>query len=281
MKKSLLLILTIAATTMSSCNDKNAQNDEGALRAKAETENVVLRAKVDSLQSVVEQLQTELEGYMFSPEKLCADAEQLFKDTNESKLKEILEKLRKYHPEANEVKIIEGYLKTIADNRAKEQERIRAERMKAVDVLRKEYDDVNGITWYYSKTTTHRVWSNMSSLYIGKNSSKVWLRLKMSYYGDDWIFFDSAYLSYEGNTHTITFDEYREKETENSGGMVWEWLDVSVDANLLSYLRDFVNGKNPKMRLSGKYSETRNLSAKEIKSMQEILLAYDVLINGE
>ena len=63
--------------------------------------------------------------------------------------------------------------------------------------------------------------------------------------------------------------------------MVWEWLDVSVDANMLSYLRDFVNGKNPKMRLSGKYSETRNLSAKEIKSMQEILLAYDVLINGE
>ena len=55
MKKSLLLILTIAATTMSSCNDKNAQNDEGALRAKAETENAVLRAKVDSLQSVVEQ----------------------------------------------------------------------------------------------------------------------------------------------------------------------------------------------------------------------------------
>ena len=120
----------------------------------------------------------------------------------------------------------------------------------------------------------------MASLYIGKDDSRVWLRLKMSYYGDDWIFFDSAYLSYEGNTHTISFDKYRDKETENDGGMVWEWLDVNVDSDLLSYLRRFVKGNNPKMRLSGKYTETRNLSGKEIKAMQEILLAYDVLKNG-
>lgn len=269
MKKTLFIILTIATSMMISCSDK-----------KAEKENIVLHNKVDSLQNVVKQLQTELEGYKFSPDKLCADAELLFKDNNESKLKEILSKLRQYHPEASEVKTIEGYIKTIAENRAKEQERIRAERMKAVDVLRKNYDDVNGTTWYYSKVINHRVWSNMASLYIGKDDSRVWLRLKMSYYGDDWIFFDSAYLSYEGNTHTISFDKYRDKETENDGGMVWEWLDVNVDSDLLSYLRRFVKGNNPKMRLSGKYTETRNLSGKEIKAMQEILLAYDVLKNG-
>lgn len=273
MKKSLFEVLSIAVILLCilcSCSDK-----------KMENENAVLRANVDSLQNLVNQLQKELEEYQYSPIKLCANAEQLFKDNNETELRRILENLRKYHPEANEVKIIEGYLKTIAENRAKEQERIRAERMKAVDVLRKKYDDVKGTTWYYSKVTTHNVWSNMASLYIGKNNSSVWLRLKMSYYGDDWIFFEKAYLSYEGNTKTITFDRYREKETENNGGMVWEWIDINVDNDLLLYLRKFVNGNNPKMRLSGKYSETRNLSAKEIKSMQEVLLAYDVLIKGE
>ena len=270
MKKALFIILAIATSIMTSCSDKRAEN-----------ENAVLRNQVDSLQNVVKQLRTELEGYKFSPDKLCADAEQLFKDNNESKLREILGKLHKYHPEASEVKTIEGYINTITENRAKEQERIRAERMKAVDVLRKNFDDVNGITWYYSKVTNHKVWSNMSSLYIGKDDSKVWLRLKMSYCGDDWIFFDSAYLSYEGNTQAIPFDRYRNKETENDAGMVWEWIDVSVESDLLSYLRKFVNGKNPKMRLSGKYTHTRNLSAKEIKSMQEILLAYDVLQNGQ
>ena len=270
MKNTLYIALAIAVSMTISCQDK-----------KTENENIALRSKIDSLQNEVKQLHMELEGYKFSPKKLCADSEQLFQNNDESKLKEILGKLRQYHPEASEVKIIEGYLKTIADNRAKEEERIRAERMKAVDVLGKQYDDVNGITWYRSKVTTHKVWSNMASLYIGKDKSSVWLRLKMSYYGDDWIFFDNAYLSYEGNTQTILFDKYSDKETENSGGMVWEWIDVNVDSNLLSYLRRFVNGKNPKMRLSGKYTHTRNLSAKEIKSMQEVLLAYDVLKKGE
>lgn len=269
-KNFLFVILAIAVFMISGCSDK-----------KAEKENVVLHSKIDSLQNIVKQLQTELEGYKFSPEKLCADAEQLFKNNKESKLKDILEKLRQYHPEANEVKTIEGYLKAIKDNRAKEEERIRAERMKAVDILSKKYDDVNGITWYTSKVTNHKVWSNMASLYIGKENNHIWLRLKMSYYGDDWIFFDNAYLSYEGHTQSISFDRYRDKKTENSGGMVWEWLDVNVDSGLLYYLRKFVKGKNPKMRLSGKYTETRNLSAKEIKSMEEILLAYDVLKNGQ
>ena len=269
-KEARLIVMIAAILCIIGCTDK-----------KAQAENAILRSRVDSLQEVVAQLQTELEAYKYSPEKLCADAEQLFNEKNEVKLRAKLEKLKRYHPEANEVKLLEGYLRAIAENRAKEQERIRSERMKAVDILSKKYDDVNGITWFNSKQINHRVWSNMASLYIGKDGSDVWLRLKMSYYGDDWIFFDTAYLSYEGNTYNIPFDKYREKETENDGGMVWEWIDVSVKYDLLVYLRKFVEGKNPKMRLSGKYTETRNLSAKEIKAMQEILLAYDVLKNGQ
>lgn len=261
---------------MYGCSDKktvDAVNDND--------EKKMLQSTVDSLQNIVTQLQKELDGYKYAPEKLCAEAEQLFKNNNEDKLKDILGKLRQYHPEASEIRTIEGYLNTITENRTKEQERIRSERMKAVDVLRKNYDDVNGIMWFYSKQTNHRVWSNMASLYIGQDNSKVWLRLKMSYYGNDWIFFENAYLSYDGNTFAIPFDRYSDKKTENSGGMVWEWIDVGVDSGLLSYLHEFVKGGAPKMRLSGKYTHTRNLTTKEIKSMQEILLAYDVLKNGQ
>lgn len=270
MIKKLFIVLPFVLAFFCSCNNQ-----------KAETEINALQSKADSLQIIINKLQKELEGYKFAPDKLCADAEDLYKNNQEEKLQEILGKLRQYHPEAPEVKTIEAYLKTIAENRAKEQERIRAERMKAVDILSKNYDDVNGTTWYYSKVTNHKVWSNMASLYIGKDNSTVWLRLKMSYYGDDWIFFDNAYLSYEGNTYTIAFDRYRDKKTENSGGMVWEWIDVNVDSDMLAYLGKFVKGESPKMRLSGKYTHTRNLSPKEIKSMQEILLAYDVLRKGQ
>ena len=39
--------------------------------------------------------------------------------------------------------------------------------------------------------------------------------------------------------------------------------------------------KSLKMRLSGKYTETRNLSQKEIMGIKDVLLAYDVLRMGE
>ena len=38
-----------------------------------------------------------------------------------------------------------------------------------------------------------------------------------------------------------------------------------------------VNGKSVKMRLSGKYTHTRNLTSTEIKAIKDVLLAYDVL----
>lgn len=100
----------------------------------------------------------------------------------------------------------------------------------------------------------------------------------MSYEGDDWIFFTSAYLSYDGNTKYIPFDEYREKKTDNNT-RVWEWIDVGVDDDLISYLNNMVNGKNVKMRLSGKYTHTRNLTSTEIKAIKDVLLAYDVLVD--
>jgi hypothetical protein len=62
---------------------------------------------------------------------------------------------------------------------------------------------------------------------------------------------------------------------------VWEWIDVSVNNELLSYLKEMANGKTLKIRLSGKYTHTRNLDSSEKKALQDVLLAYDVLKNGE
>ena len=114
----------------------------------------------------------------------------------------------------------------------------------------------------------------------GKTGSP-WLRLVMSYTGDNWIFFKNAYLSYDEKTKSIAFDEYRDKKSDNSGGAVWEWIDVGVDDALLAYLKNMVNGKSVKMRLSGKYTKTKDLTTTEINAIKDVLLAYDVLENGE
>lgn len=77
----------------------------------------------------------------------------------------------------------------------------------------------------------------------------------MSYLGNDWIFFKKAYLSYDGSTKIITLDKYDNKETDNSAGKVWEWIDVSLDDSMIDFLQESSESDNAKMILSGKYSK--------------------------
>lgn len=118
----------------------------------------------------------------------------------------------------------------------------------------------------------------MPIIFGESDSGGLVLRMEMQYHGESWIFFEQAYLSYDGNTKEIVFDKYKDKETEVSGG-VWEWIDVNVDDDI-SFIRKMVNGKNVKWRLDGRYTETKKFSAQELAGMKEILLAYDVLKNG-
>lgn len=280
MKKIVLLILSVIS--LCGCDDKTLQDRV----IKLEGEN-------DSLKNEIAALNVEIENYKNSPEKLMASAETFYKNRDDVSLNEIRNSLIKYHPECKELEKVTAYIDEIEKQKKKEADeakmkaekeakKLEEQRMAAVGKLKKKYDDVSGITWYKPKTFVHYNDANLTSLYIGKKEyGTPWLRLKMSYKGDDWIFFESAYLSYDGNTRQVFFDRYDEKESDNSGGEVWEWIDVSVDDDLLSFLKEMVNGKQLKMRLSGKYTKTRNLSTKEINEIKDALLAYDVLLRGE
>lgn len=231
----------------------------------------------DSLKVMTE----ELNGYRYSPAKLCSNINILFKQDRLDALEDIAKKLEKYHPESSELKEVKSLCEKIITVRQQKKEEEKKRRMQAVNKLRKKLDDVSGITWYENPHFTHYNDINSTSIYIGKNENSVWLRLKMSYDGEDWIFFENAYLSYDGHTQEIYFDRYNNKKSDNSGGSVWEWIDVQVDTNLLTFLKSMVNGKSVKMRLSGKYTKTRNLSTNEIKAIKDVLLAYDVLTKGK
>lgn len=235
------------------------------------------------LKAQIEQLTKELNGYKNDPAKLLQQAQDGLTNEDESALMSACESLKLYHPESNERKQADDlYAQYAVIKRKKIEEQQQAiakaekERLAALNRLKKKYDDISGNTWYQNPYFVHYNNSNLTSLYMGENNNSVWLRLVMSYTGEDWIFFKHAYLSYEGNTIEIPFDEYREKKTDNDTE-VWEWIDVTVSDSMLSFLRKMVNGKTPKMRLSGKYEKTRNLSTNEIKAIRDVLAGYDTL----
>ena len=235
-----------------------------------------LTSEVTQLRDSLNKVMPELEGYRNSPEKLCSNIDDLYKAGDIYELKSIKDKLGKYHPESKEYTIVKDLVSKYESEQLKKAEEEKKARLKAVSKLKKKYDDINHTTWFYNPYFTHYTNTNHTSIYMGKSESSIWLRLKMSYEGEDWIFFDSAYLSYDGNTYYVPFDKYREKETENDT-RVWEWIDVNVDEDMLSFLKKMINGKSVKMRLSGKYSHTRNLTSSEIKGIKDVLIAYDVL----
>tara|TARA_B100001750_G_scaffold226032_1_gene218468 strand:- start:528 stop:1223 length:696 start_codon:yes stop_codon:yes gene_type:complete len=145
--------------------------------------------------------------------------------------------------------------------------------------LKKSYDDVSGYTWYKQSFFTHYTNTNKTSIYFGVNNktqTPTYLNLKMSYTGDDWIFFDKAYLSYDGNTKEIFFNKYEDYESDNESD-VWEWISLSIGDDVRLFLREFAQSENAKMRLSGKYTKTRKLSSRERKGILVVLDAYESL----
>lgn len=259
------IFLIACSTIISSCNN-------GQMERKIQS----LTSEVTQLRDSLNKVMPELEGYRNSPEKLCSNIDELYKTGDIYELKSIKDKLEKYHPESKEYTIVKDLVSKYETEQQEKAEAEKKERLQAVRKLRKKYDDINHITWYENPYFRHYTNTNYTSIYIGKDESSIWLRLMMSYEGEDWIFFESAYLSYDGNTFNIPFDKYRDKKTENDT-RVWEWIDVRVSDDLLAFLRKMVNGKSVKMRLSGKYTNTRKLTNTEIKAIKDVLLAYDVL----
>ncbi|MBS5539914.1 MAG: hypothetical protein KHX52_06055 [Phocaeicola plebeius] len=259
------LILITCSTIISSCNN-------GEMERKIQS----LTSEVTQLRDSLNKVMPELEGYRNSPEKLCSNIDELYKAGDIYELKSIKDKLEKYHPESKEYTMVKDLVSKYEKEQQEKADAVKKERLQAVNKLRKKYDDINHITWYENPYFRHYTNTNYTSIYIGQDESSIWLRLMMSYEGEDWIFFESAYLSYDGNTFNIPFDKYRDKKTENDT-RVWEWIDVRVNDDLLAFLRKMVNGKSVKMRLSGKYTNTRKLTNTEIKAIKDVLLAYDVL----
>ncbi len=236
------------------------------------------------LEKRIAELEVQLDECQNGPEKISGKIQAAFNENQFESVKQLFSEMKEKHSGStfysqtkeifDQVLAMEEKLK---EEEIKKAENEKAEKLKALNRLKKNLDDVSGTTWYKNSYFTHYTNTNLTSLYIGEKDGSVWLRLQMTYKGDDWIFFENAFLSYEGNTKEIFFDKYENKETENSGGGVWEWIDVQVDDSLIPFLKEFAKSSDAKMRLSGKYSKTRNLGTNEKKGILDVISGYESL----
>lgn len=267
-----------------------AEAQIGAQQAKNESLSQELadvqaqvQAKETALADAQKQIaatEAELDDVKFAAERLLAQAEIALQKEDLKEAQRIADLLAEKHPGAAEVARAEAIVglieKALAEKAAAEQARLAA----ATGKMRSETDAVRGITFYSDKTTTEYNDVNSFHLYIGKNESRIWLRLRIQYTADDWLFIENYVIKADDQRFDIAPD-YFAIERDNAYGAIWEWYDGAVERKDIRMVQAIIASKNTTLRYNGKqYYVDREITAAEKQALQNVLDAF-VALGGD
>ena len=154
----------------------------------------------------------------------------------------------------------------------------KVEREQAKDLLANldtRNDEIEGITWY--SPLEARGYGTAIYLYIGKKQdSKPWLRWKIRYYGDDWLFIQKYRIKID-DQDAITLLPERSLKRDNKDGSVWEIFDEGADVHA-GLLNSILAGNAVYLRMEGSSGiNDVELNPQQRQQMQNILLVYRYL----
>lgn len=114
-----------------------------------------------------------------------------------------------------------------------------------------------------------------AKLYIGFNDKREWLRFKIKYYGDDWLFVSS---------YKIAADDYRWQspkisfERDHSSGSVWEWSDVAASDKYIEVAKALANSEKSTIRFQGnQYYSDKRLQDDQKEGIKNILKLFQLM----
>jgi hypothetical protein len=150
----------------------------------------------------------------------------------------------------------------------------------ALAALRVKTDSVTNKKWYYARTTTQYIDSNSIHMYMGQDQgSEPYLRFRIQYAGDDWLFINKFTINADGQVFVIEPD-YGDVERDNDSD-VWEWYDISPSDENVSMVKAIMNSKKAVIRCEGdQYYKDRTITATEKKAIKSILTGHSALIKN-
>jgi hypothetical protein len=150
----------------------------------------------------------------------------------------------------------------------------KAKKEAAVKMMVKKKDKFENTTWYFDRSTPQTNATNNISAYIGQKDGQVWLRYKISYRGDSWLFIQNYKLMLDEKVLDIT----PRKVDRDNYSYVWEWSDEPVDAPALLVLAAITVSKNAKIRYEGRqYRKDRTITQNEKQAIKNVLFAFNAL----
>ncbi|MBX3173722.1 MAG: hypothetical protein KF709_04885 [Gemmatimonadaceae bacterium] len=152
---------------------------------------------------------------------------------------------------------------------------------RALSSMRRTFDDVREIAFYTDRTIPvansrdRRVFAYI----VHPKGSNPFLRLKIRYSGDDWLFVRSFTFKVDDRTFEIVPEGSRDVERDNSAySGIWEWYDIPAGAYEESLLRALAESRSATLRYNGStYYSDRAVSSAEKQAIQRTFAALTVL----
>lgn len=242
-----------------------------------------LQGEVSKLQSEVATLRAELDAEKHGAQRLLVRAKDAKGAGNNASAKSELQDLIARYPEKPEAASAKALLDVIdREEKAAEAERLAAEAKKAEEAraalakldknLKKNTDEIKGITWVSHKSIP--TIDTYMSLYFGLEgeSSRVMpLRLKLQYHSDSWLFVQSVTIKADDQTFELGNLDF---ERDNSYGGIWEWSDTVAENKAM--LRKIADAKKVTIRFEGRqYYNDFSLPESQKRAIKEMMLAWE------
>lgn len=251
----------------------------------SQTEYDSIKRENESLKIEISNLKKEIEELRFGSSRLLAQGVKYFEDGKFELAKNTFETLLNKHPSSNEAKDAKTYidranlelkkLKELeASKREREEQEKKARIANATKRMSKKYDELEGITWY-TDSSTHAFHTSFH-LYFGQRKSDTpWLRLKIRYYADDWLFIDSFFVVADGQRFEKPLAKF---ERDHGSGSIWEWYDENVSVSDMAMIKAIIRSKKATIRFTGnQYHKDHVITAQEKKSLQNVIDAFEAL----
>lgn len=148
---------------------------------------------------------------------------------------------------------------------------------RATKNLVKSHDKVQGVTWYKHKRQPRYTDTRSYILpYIGRKGNIEWIRVRINYTANKWLFVNDVVLYVDGETYDLTLPQFeRDNDTE-----IWEWVDVEGD-RMRKYLDMIARSKEAILRFNGdQYYKDVTIPMADKRAIAEVLEAYDLMRAG-
>lgn len=267
-----LLLLAATLTLLPGCGPSQQEYEQARMRTT-------------ELEAQVTALRAELEEVKFGANRLLAQAQSTYEAKNDAEAKRLLADLLKRHPsspESSEASLLLAQVDSriaAADQQRKREEERKAqeERLafeRAIGNMKKSSDEIKGITWVSHRNAP--ILAKYVSVYFGSSKGSVEsypLRLKLQYYGDDWLFVRSVTVKADDKVYELGKLDF---ERDHSSGSVWEWIDMPVkDHEMLSH---WMTAKRVVVRFNGaQYYNDFTLPKSQQTQLSEVYQAWKVM----